>query len=197
MHVFFIPSWWPSKSCPHAGCFSVDLAREMAKTRKVSVSYWGQGENRVTRQTPLNLLCGLKLEPTMKQDSELAGLQTFYRRAPEWNVRYLKGGIAGVVEANLLNWFMAITRGRIDLIHAEASFPAGYVAMKLSEEFGVPYVIREHMCPFPFPSLEPVEHLIRQALEGAREVVAVSESLAKEIRAFGRTATVIPNMVTV
>lgn len=69
----------------------------------------------------------------------------------------------------------------------------------LSKEYGVPYVLTEHMSPFPFPSLArngiPVGE-VAFAIEAASQVIAVSPALSGKIASFGyREPTVIPNMV--
>ena len=43
--------------------------------------------------------------------------------------------------------------GPADVIHAHVGFPGGAVARALSAEHGIPYVVTEHMSPFPLPAL--------------------------------------------
>jgi glycosyltransferase involved in cell wall biosynthesis len=90
-------------------------------------------------------------------------------------------------------------RGRIDLIHAHVSFPAGWLAMRLSSDTGIPFVLTEHMSPFPFTHFERdgrVVPEVAEPLRHARRVTAVSRALAEQIREkTGVEAEVIPNGV--
>lgn len=89
--------------------------------------------------------------------------------------------------------------GPIDLIHAHVSYPAGVVAMELSRAFNVPYVVTEHMGPFPLPIFRESRRMmgnILRCLESAAAVIAVSPFLAAEMRRYVKACiTVIPNMV--
>ncbi len=105
-----------------------------------------------------------------------------------------------MVGVNRKNFELACRRfGPVQLIHAHVSYPAGYVASLLSREFDVPYVITEHMSPFPFSHLmkrdRPLDE-ISQAFEGASATIAVGPALADRIASFGyRRPTIIPNLV--
>jgi glycosyltransferase involved in cell wall biosynthesis len=77
------------------------------------------------------------------------------------------------------------------------SFPAGAVAMQLSRESGTPYLVTEHMSPFPFVHLVrggQVVPEVSEPLRHAARVTAVSRSLARELRErVGVQAAVVPN----
>jgi glycosyltransferase involved in cell wall biosynthesis len=86
------------------------------------------------------------------------------------------------------------------VIHAHVAYPAGWLAMRLSEETGIPYVVTEHMGPFPLPvyarrdgRLKPV---LREPLARAAARIAVSPALARTIAGFGLPEPeFIPNLV--
>jgi len=89
--------------------------------------------------------------------------------------------------------------GKIDIIHAQVSYPAGFIAYKISKEFNIPYVLTEHMSPFPFKSLlkanKPIDEIIT-AFQNANRTIAVSRALCNHIKSFGLTCTdVVPNLV--
>lgn len=73
----------------------------------------------------------------------------------------------------------------IDIIHAHVSFPAGAVGAHLAKKMKVPFVLSEHMGPFPWDchmkNGEPVKE-IKFAFEYANLVTAPSNSLAKDIK---------------
>ena len=89
--------------------------------------------------------------------------------------------------------------GPIDLIHAHVSYPAGYLASLLGKELDIPYLITEHMGPFPFERYKqnglPTPE-IDVAIKNADQVIAVSEALSNQMQAYGyKEPRVIPNMV--
>jgi glycosyltransferase involved in cell wall biosynthesis len=128
------------------------------------------------------------------------GVNEIFNPTLTWSPRLPFGGIRRLLEVNRKNLQSAIkTYGRVDLMHAHVSYPAGYLASVLSYEFGIPYVLTEHMSPFPFPSLmrqgRPVPE-IDQAFAFAAATIAVSPSLAERIASFAYAAPcVIPNVV--
>jgi glycosyltransferase involved in cell wall biosynthesis len=105
-----------------------------------------------------------------------------------------------LIQANLRN-VQAIRRklGKIDLIHAHVSYPAGFISHELSRQLDIPFVLTEHMSPFPFPAYQRAGCVIpeiRQALNSASRIIAVSPSHAAHIAGHcDRTIDVIPNLV--
>ena len=90
--------------------------------------------------------------------------------------------------------------GRIDLIHAHVTFPGGWIAMKLSRFFEIPYLITEHMGDFPFLEFRNADRTIKKTitepLHQAQAIVAVSPSQAERIASWGfSTPRVIPNPI--
>ncbi|BAQ76686.1 group 1 glycosyl transferase [Pseudomonas sp. Os17] len=89
--------------------------------------------------------------------------------------------------------------GKPDIIHAHACYPGGYIASILSKEFGIPYVLTEHMSPFPFSFLiekGKINPKVNLAYKKAAKTIAVSSSLAKKINALDLSSpVVVPNLV--
>lgn len=71
----------------------------------------------------------------------------------------------------------------IDIIHAQATFPAGVLALHLHESFGVPYFITEHFGPFnvDFMLSRLWKTKMIGALEKARVVYCVSKFLRQQV----------------
>jgi glycosyltransferase involved in cell wall biosynthesis len=124
------------------------------------------------------------------------------RPVPTWPLELLGGNRQGLLAANRLNLDRATARwGAPEILHAHVSYPAGWIAMTLSRERSIPYVITEHMGPFPLEyykigdgsSLSP---LLREPLERADATIAVSPTTAAQVAAFGLPAPrFIPNLV--
>jgi glycosyltransferase involved in cell wall biosynthesis len=206
VNLFIIPSWYPSKQNPIAGIFTQEQAiaiAEVGENINVIVSTWGHsGKGDVSLLSPLRLISALiwKVISEKNKWTQVAGIHEIFNPAITWSSRLPFGGVQRLLGPNRRNLQAAMKRfGTVELIHAHVSFPAGYVASILSREFGIPYVLTEHMSPFPFPSLmregKPLPE-IAQAFANAAEAIAVSPSLAKRIATFGyREPVVIPNVV--
>ena len=88
--------------------------------------------------------------------------------------------------------------GRPDLIHAHVSMPAGWTAVQLGHELGIPVVITEHSSGFADWMQKPgMREPVEDALRGAERVIAVSPSLKERIEKHlpGLAVTVVGNVV--
>ena len=205
MNVLIIPSWYPSEAHPLNGIFTQEQAEAIANIRpdiNVMVSTWGHGDGEIPVRKPWNILKVLYWRVRQKNDliSFRKGVAKLFNPAVSWSHRLPFGGAARLIDANRRNLNLAIERfGKINLIHAHVSYPAGYVAAILSEEYKIPYVLTEHMGPFPFPSLmrhgKPLPE-IERAFQNADKIIAVSRSLSERVASFGyQESIVIPNVV--
>ncbi len=119
----------------------------------------------------------------------------------EWPFNVKGDNIAGMINANFANFESYQARyGKVDVIHAHVSYPAGYIAMALAQQYKVPYVITEHMGPFPFEKFllrdGGIHPKLALPLENSSKVVAVSPKLANDITDFGFQQPVfIPNVI--
>ena len=207
MNLFILPSWLPHRCHPLEGTFLVEQASALAELHpdwNVGLSRWGQGLSRVSwahaRESPRCLASALLGRDARERDVR-DNLVEFGSRALSWNESIAEGNAAGILSANRRNLTRAIRRfGRVDLLHAHVSYPAGWVACRLSEEFGIPYVITEHMGPFPLPvyARRPawLERYVLAPLKTARARIAVSPALAESLRRFGiPEPEVVPNLI--
>ena len=82
------------------------------------------------------------------------------------------------------------------LCHLHVVYGFGEEAVYLKKKLGIPFIITEHMGPFPFEWLTNKEAAVTQPIKEASVVVAVSTAQAKQIDAYtGVKALVIPNVV--
>lgn len=206
MNLFILPSWWPHRCYPWEGSFIQEQACAVAEMRpkwNVGVSLWGQGEGFLSSahliKSPRCLLDALTLKPG--EHAVLPNLVEFTTPALWWPERVMGGNKAALLQACRRNLDEAVKRfGGVDLIHAHVSYPAGWLAMELGRERAIPYVVTEHMGPFPLPvyarrdgALKPI---IREPLERAAARIAVSPMLAKTIAGHGiAEPEFIPNLV--
>lgn len=205
MNVFVIPSWYPSNSNSLSGIFTkeqVEAVADLSPDLQILLSLWGHDDGFFHLRRPSTWLRLIHWWWRERRDSIFTreGVSEIFNAKITWSPRYPFGGVRQLISVNRKNFMLATSRfGPIDLIHAHVSYPGGYIASLLSHEFEVPYVITEHMSPFPFPSLmrqgRPLNK-ISQAIEGASAVIAVSPSLADRVASFGyQRPRVIPNLV--
>lgn len=205
MNLFILPSWYPSNSSKTSGLFIRDQVEALANldpTINVIVSLWGHAECALSIRNfwmwPKKIAWRLrqKSNSITKKDN----LYEILNPKITWSDRFPFGGVRQLINVNRRNFLVAQEKfGKIDLIHAHVSYPGGFIAAQLSHEFNVPYVLTEHMGPFPFENLiingRPLPE-ITTAFMQSKANIAVSDSLAKRLLTFGYDARyVIPNVV--
>ncbi len=204
INLFIIPSWYPSPINPISGIFFQEQAEAIAAVCPevtVIISSWGHDSHYLSFKKPWTFCFRVfrRIISSKKKWKQLKnGVHEIFQPSFSWSGR--QGG-KHLVEVNRKNLKEAIKRfWKIDVIHAHVSFPSGYIAAVLSREFDIPYVLTEHMAPFPFPSFlnsnkRPIPE-IDLAFQDAKKVIAVSPSLADEITSYGyHRPVVIPNII--
>lgn len=69
-------------------------------------------------------------------------------------------------------------------------------AIYLKKEKGLPFIVSEHMGPFPFEWIAAKEELVAQPIKQASKVIAVSKAQAKQIESFtGVVPVIVPNVI--
>jgi glycosyltransferase involved in cell wall biosynthesis len=208
VHVFFIPSWYPTKDRPIAGCFLREQALALGhfgEGIRVSVSLHGTGSYFLDPRHPIVFIqrflrfCRLYAR---RIDNVAPNVVEIERPALEWSL--LAGGnMRKIFRSHCANFVEAEEiHGRIDLIHAHVCSPAGWLSWQLALRFRRPFIITEHMGPFPFPSrifLKPdgsMTERLRAPFLASKKNVAVSPALARVMGSFGiPRLTVIPDVV--
>lgn len=89
---------------------------------------------------------------------------------------------------NLYKYIKSIRSSfNFDMIHAHRLFPTGYVAMRVAQEIGVPFVVTArgsdvHTHP---QKNKGIAHYTRETIANGNQIIAVSKTLAKQIDAIG------------
>jgi glycosyltransferase involved in cell wall biosynthesis len=203
--VFVIPSWFPSASSPMAGLFVRDQVAALALVRPSwtqVLGLWGHHDGalslRSVSASARALRWRLRAQAAWREG---AAWQEAFTPRLSWTLAVAGGGAAGLLRATRRNLAEAEKHcGAMQLMHAHVGFPAGWIASVLSKERGLPYVLTEHMSPFPVATLLDAQGAVvpplRQAFEGAAATVAVSASLADRLHACGLPCSdVVPNVV--
>ncbi|MHB9131981.1 MAG: glycosyltransferase family 4 protein [Armatimonadota bacterium] len=194
MHVLILPSFYPNDEDDTSGLFFRDQAVALQRQGlQVGVCVL-QGRS-LRRGITLRGLRENRFQTTAETEYGLTTL-----RMHGWNP-YAQSAFGGYV----MGWlYQALVRrychqfGTPDVLHAHCTEWAGYGALLVARQRGIPYVITEHMSSFAERLVTPVKgRLFAHALAGASAVVAVSRSLVRAMEPYlgGKEAVIIPNMV--
>jgi len=196
-NIFLIPSWYPNRQYSLWGIFTKEQSLMISESGKARFFVSCIDEYLLEPRKPL------------KSFSEFFN----YIKDKKFFIKKLNENYIELWSKILIrtNYFYNIYKIRkahlekvlsitnIDVIHAHVSYPGGYIAYLLSKEFNIPYIITEHMSPFPFESLiknsKPIEEL-KMAVNNAYKVIAVSNHQKKEFLSFGlKEPILIPNFI--
>lgn len=205
MNIFVVPSWYPSEVNPLSGIFikeQLEAIADLAPDLRIILSLWGHDDSLFSLRQPKSWtrLLRWRFRGRESEFSQCNGVEQICSKRFTWSDRLPFGGHRQLIRVNRRNFQLAQDRwGPVDLIHAHVSYPAGYIALVLAQQYGVPYVLTEHMGPFPFLSLmrtgRPIDE-IEHAFAGAAISMAVSPALAESVASFGYSKPiVVPNMV--
>ena len=203
MHVLILPSWFPAPD-NNAGLFILEQAKALAQNSDVQVSIlnWGPNEFVLKLRNPVGSIRRLTSFKSHKQEviRHSAHLTEFKIPHLTWTSHISKGNYLPLVPL-LINSVGKIEKhfGKIDLMHAHVTFPAGFLAYYISKHLSIPYLITEHSGPFPFKeyiSAKGLRDIVAKPLAAASDIIAVSSVLALSISQYTASQPqVIPNSV--
>lgn len=190
MNIVIIPAFFQTKSRKTLGSFFLEQARALQqKGHKVTILYCDT----------YSIKCVKNWFAYSEEKSEIIeGIQIYRNRC----FCPLKHGIEGHREAfaqgiqKLYDQYMQ--ENRPDIIHAHCCVWAGYAAMKLSEQIGVPYVVTEHATLFQLHRDEISvgnNAIIQQVYQKAARVICVSRAFARLIESYRTDIDVVGNVV--
>lgn len=195
--ILHIPSWFPSSKDPISGIFVKKMIEAIAldTNYKHIVVLWHESDYLSLRR-PMDFL-----RKWIKLVTKPRITTTFYNNITYINIKVFQSSprIFGDNENRI---YKAIVKEvsrcyKIDLVHAHVSYVAGKWAHDIKKISGVPFIISEHMSPFPFRNFsDNIKSVIKDTISSSYCVVSVSKHQAKEIQSFSRCSTiVIPNVV--
>jgi glycosyltransferase involved in cell wall biosynthesis len=171
--ILLIASWYPSASDPVSGIFVEEQAVALSSHHEVAVivprlKRWREGVARrpaIERETRRGILVVRTdaIPPVPKWPSATyAGVRLAVRRA----YRELAG-----------DW------GSPELVHAHVVRHAGWAALSLADELGVPAVLTEHSGPFDVHLRTKLDRAkVEESLANFDAVIAVSPALRAQIQ---------------
>ncbi len=173
MHVLVVPSWYPTTEAPLQGIYFAEQARLLQdEGLSVGVVY---PEQQSLRRCSWQALRRKHFQTAWTTDH---GIPTLRRYG--WNVwwRFPPGVRLRVRSAVRLARRYVDRHGVPDLIHAHSARWAGAAAARISDAFGVPYVLTEHYSGFTRDKLFPWRwSLFETGLRQARGLAVVSSVL--------------------
>lgn len=190
MNIVIIPAFFQTKSRKTLGSFFLEQARALQqKGHKVTILYCDT----------YSIKCVKDWFAYSEEKSEIIeGIQIYRNRC----FCPLKHGIEGHRKAfanGIQKLYDQYMKGnKPDIIHAHCCVWAGYAAMKLSGQIGVPYVVTEHATLFQLHRDEISagnNAIIQQVYQKAARVICVSRAFARLIESYRTDIDVVGNVV--
>ncbi len=204
MNIFIIPSWFPSKTDPFNGIFILEQTLWMAEHHpdiNFGIGTWGQNDedHLLYIHEPFRSLRKAFNKKKEYEKKLRENVFLFFQPAFSWSSKINKGNIGQKIKAcrMCLEKFERIV-GKADVIHAHVSYPGGYIARQISHGSGIPYLITEHMAPFPqihHVSNGKLKKDVKHAIEDAHLLLAVSRYTLEEMKVAGvkKDIHILPN----
>ena len=190
MNIVIIPAFFQTKSRKTLGSFFLEQARALQqKGHKVTILYCDT----------YSIKCVKDWFAYNEEKFEIIeGIEIYRNRC----FCPMKHGIEGHRKAfanGIQKLYDQYMKGnKPDIIHAHCCVWAGYAAMKLSEQIGIPYVVTEHATLFQLHRDEISEKndkVIRKIFQKAARVICVSGAFAKLIESYRPDIDVVGNVV--
>lgn len=190
MNIVIIPAFFQTKSRKTLGSFFLEQARALQqKGHKVTILYCDTYSIKYVKDW---------FAYSEEKSEIIEGIQIYRNRC----FCPLKHGIEGHREAfanGIQKLYDQYMKGnKPDIIHAHCCVWAGYAAMKLSGQIGVPYVVTEHATLFQLHRDEISagnNAIIQQVYQKAARVICVSRAFARLIESYRTDIDVVGNVV--
>lgn len=176
--VLFVPSWYPNEDDPISGVFIEEQAIALSREFDVAIllprmAAWRNvlkpdaPDRSVKKQQSGLTVYHEFARPLIPHGPQSTDYQTFARAARKGFNR------------------IASEWGTPDIIHAHVVLPAGWSALGVARQQGIPIVLTEHSSPFSMHlGTELTRRLVRETLTGVNQIVAISPALAKQLLEF-------------
>ena len=176
MHIVEIPSFFPL----YGGEFCLEQAKALqALGHRVAIV----SNVQLSVKKSLSEFVKLPYSHHYKMLDDVTVYQSYMRGIPKCFRLNAKRWIR--IVKKMFDEYVA-ENGKPDIIHAHCCKWAGYVAMQLSEAYGIPYIITEHLSKMIYeqefgPGYKDIwlMPMLREAYEHADCVVTVSEELVE------------------
>jgi len=205
LNIYVIPTWYPNPRQPMSGIFTKEQSKLISQNSSVGKVVVQDHGFSISHLSPLNISGVLESifwrRTTKKKTLIDNNFIEIFDPLLTWPEKIPFGGVNRLVKHSKKIFEEAMKEfGRFDLIHAHVCFPAGYIAYELSKSFDIPYIITEHMSPFPFSSITDRSGILKEeinlAFMNSKKIIAVSDELKQEMQSYGiQNIQVIGNLV--
>lgn len=193
MTVLVVPSWYRSGGSAQLGSFFREQALALSK----------YGVNVIVADATLqgrdNILSKDMFRLRKFNDN---GVITYSHITPALGATRTKFGGIRKYQRNLkiLLEYILDDGVDIDIIHAHSFFPAGYSALQLAREYGIPLIVTEHSGGIISNTLDEIKYSwLKETVEESDAFICVGNKLKESIidlTETKRSIYVIPNMVS-
>ena len=183
-NLLMVPSWFAIPGSPSAGTFFTEQARLLSQDFNVRLlANW---RHPVSYHTYMwHKIIGREM-PLLKYDNgsiwtalvqyECSQNPPLKRKFEEHLFGQIKGYFNAILQFKNEGFYP-------DVILAQSTYMGGLIARAISKEFGIPYLIIEHMQPFDYdlPDQLKWDMRFRDALKNAKSVLAVSSFIRNNL----------------
>ncbi|SKA88585.1 Glycosyltransferase involved in cell wall bisynthesis [Caloramator quimbayensis] len=194
LHVIMIPSWFLKEEDKTKGSFFLDQAIALHK-QNINISILFSEADRSLKNFNFSSLIKNHFQISKEKEENI-----LVYRYHGWNIypktKKLKLCYLEHTYIKLLKKYID-ENGVPDLIHAQSSIWAGYIAYKIYKKYNIPYIITEHFTGFQRGIInEKEKKLAKKAFEKSRYNAAVSVPFANFLENyFELKFNVIPNTI--
>lgn len=190
MNVVIIPAFFQTKKNPTFGSFFMDQAKALQKSgHHVSILYCDTYSVKCLKDF-------VQYEEENVTETEDI---TVYRKKYFCPVKHGMDGYRRAFTKGIIELYERYLHdGQVDIIHAHCCVWAGYAAMKLSQQTGIPYLITEHATLFQLHRDEissKNNEYIKEAFCNAAKLVCVSGAFRRLLSDYREDIEVIGNVV--
>lgn len=166
-----IPSWYPTQKFTVGGFFQKQ-ATLLNQVYDIRVLY-GFRTNRSRKKWLFTK--GLSQVCSLGEEIKSGGLREFRFEYISWK-NDENSKLTSIIDSYKKMTESIIADGwKPDLIHAQCTYPAGIVALKLSQKFSIPWVLHEHQVFALDNHSKFIANLMRKAIKSANLVAVVSQ----------------------
>lgn len=166
MNIVFIPNWYSNKKDPIAGIFVKEQAQALSKYCNIKVYY------------PFDETA--EEDYSVNQEEGLTVIRRKYKKSVIPKMTFVSNFFKIFSDIKEIN-----RKLKIDILHAHVSYPSGFIAVLIGKIFKIPVVITEHAPVNMLIGSRIRNKMLQYTFTNAKEVVCVSEHLAKDIKKLG------------
>jgi glycosyltransferase involved in cell wall biosynthesis len=179
--ILVIPSWYPVHEHDPKGIFFRDQANLMTSDHDLLVLY-GVKKTLSLKRFFFNICTFRKYYPRFQGIPELPANRAFHYPFLKQKQFRKNKNFSMMLNGYLFHFEKLIKQGwKPDMIHAQATYPAGIIAAEIHKKYAIPYMITEHQVFLLHGYSGKIIRKIKDALEHAKKVASISKDKTRFI----------------